>query len=102
MLFLRLSCEEFFHYPLQPIRLRCLRRILDRKSTRLNSSHITISYAVFCLKKKKENTYIERHVQIQTHMKENTYEDKDTHTHQHLHEQPDVETSATHARHDDK
>src|SRR5437773_10296912 len=26
----------------------------DRKSTRLNSSHITISYAVFCLKKKKE------------------------------------------------
>src|SRR5437773_6016185 len=26
---------------------------LDRKSTRLNSSHITISYAVFCLKKKK-------------------------------------------------
>src|SRR5207248_10151565 len=28
-------------------------RILDRKSTRLNSSHRTISYAVFCLKKKK-------------------------------------------------
>jgi len=28
----------------------------DRKSTRLNSSHITISYAVFCLKKKKKNT----------------------------------------------
>src|SRR6266540_1266927 len=27
----------------------------DRKSTRLNSSHITISYAVFCLKKKKRN-----------------------------------------------
>src|SRR6266540_4450126 len=27
--------------------------IRDRKSTRLNSSHITISYAVFCLKKKK-------------------------------------------------
>ena len=25
---------------------------LDRKSTRLNSSHLTISYAVFCLKKK--------------------------------------------------
>src|SRR5437667_3931062 len=30
-------------------------RISDRKSTRLNSSHITISYAVFCLKKKKKN-----------------------------------------------
>src|SRR5437667_8513071 len=28
----------------------------DRKSTRLNSSHITISYAVFCLKKKKART----------------------------------------------
>src|SRR5207249_10537718 len=31
------------------------RRSLDRKSTRLNSSHVSISYAVFCLKKKKEN-----------------------------------------------
>src|SRR5437667_2335020 len=28
----------------------------DRKSTRLNSSHITISYAVFCLKKKTDQT----------------------------------------------
>src|SRR3712207_8924777 len=28
---------------------------LDRKSTRLNSSHANISYAVFCLKKKKED-----------------------------------------------
>src|SRR5690625_6634744 len=27
----------------------------DRKSTRLNSSHVAISYAVFCLKKKKNN-----------------------------------------------
>src|SRR5699024_12137668 len=27
---------------------------VDRKSTRLNSSHVSISYAVFCLKKKKE------------------------------------------------
>src|SRR3712207_1350694 len=30
---------------------------LDRKSTRLNSSHANISYAVFCLKKKKKTTY---------------------------------------------
>src|SRR5439155_15457719 len=30
---------------------------LDRKSTRLNSSHVAISYAVFCLKKKKCSTY---------------------------------------------
>src|SRR5256885_4140246 len=29
---------------------------LDRKSTRLNSSHLVISYAVFCLKKKKKTT----------------------------------------------
>src|SRR5690606_41121874 len=29
-------------------------KILDRKSTRLNSSHVKISYAVFCLKKKKK------------------------------------------------
>src|SRR5256885_11695276 len=30
------------------------RRARDRKSTRLNSSHLVISYAVFCLKKKKK------------------------------------------------
>src|SRR5690625_4554969 len=30
---------------------------LDRKSTRLNSSHVAISYAVFCLKKKKQKTH---------------------------------------------
>src|SRR5690242_21383685 len=30
---------------------------LDRKSTRLNSSHMSISYAVFCLKKKKKKKY---------------------------------------------
>src|SRR3989442_11341773 len=29
----------------------------DRKSTRLNSSHVRISYAVFCLKKKKKTVY---------------------------------------------
>src|SRR5690606_40537049 len=33
---------------------RDLREAVDRKSTRLNSSHVKISYAVFCLKKKKE------------------------------------------------
>src|SRR3712207_7473597 len=30
--------------------------VVDRKSTRLNSSHANISYAVFCLKKKKQST----------------------------------------------
>src|SRR5438309_7879466 len=33
----------------------------DRKSTRLNSSHSSISYAVFCLKKKKKNLTDENH-----------------------------------------
>src|SRR5699024_10202014 len=32
-----------------------LTKVLDRKSTRLNSSHVSISYAVFCLKKKYAN-----------------------------------------------
>ena len=35
---------------------KAIEHCLDRKSTRLNSSHITISYAVFCLKKKKKTT----------------------------------------------
>src|SRR3712207_8258750 len=35
---------------------RCVRPLSDRKSTRLNSSHANISYAVFCLKKKKNIT----------------------------------------------
>src|SRR5690625_4789466 len=33
---------------------RGMAQILDRKSTRLNSSHVAISYAVFCLKKKRK------------------------------------------------
>src|SRR5256885_3915864 len=35
---------------------------IDRKSTRLNSSHLVISYAVFCLKKKKKKT---RHAEME-------------------------------------
>src|SRR3712207_7613006 len=38
----------------------------DRKSTRLNSSHANISYAVFCLKKKKHTTYMSHSAQIYT------------------------------------
>src|SRR3989440_2323852 len=38
-----------------------LARIRDRKSTRLNSSHDQISYAVFCLKKKKKRVRSEEH-----------------------------------------
>src|SRR2546422_3608588 len=42
-------------YPMGPLTLHSTARIAsrDRKSTRLNSSHGYISYAVFCLKKKK-------------------------------------------------
>src|SRR3970282_2856986 len=41
------------HFPHGVRSLRGSSRPRDRKSTRLNSSHITISYAVFCLKKKQ-------------------------------------------------
>src|SRR5687768_18284623 len=43
-------------YVLGAVHYHILKRLRDRKSTRLNSSHGYISYAVFCLKKKK-NTY---------------------------------------------
>src|SRR5438876_3554115 len=43
----RTSC---FWFSLRPLKLL----MTDRKSTRLNSSHPSISYAVFCLKKKKQ------------------------------------------------
>src|SRR5207248_10060248 len=39
----------------------------DRKSTRLNSSHRTISYAVFCLKKKKKKQKNIRHRKLNNH-----------------------------------
>src|SRR2546430_11424800 len=39
-------------------------RYLDRKSTRLNSSHSQISYAVFCLKKKKKKTHMVSEVDL--------------------------------------
>src|SRR2546422_1132224 len=48
--------EQVRHRPLHRAR-RLLHDPLDRKSTRLNSSHGYISYAVFCLKKKKSNTH---------------------------------------------
>src|SRR5256885_5816505 len=38
-----------------------LARTTDRKSTRLNSSHLVISYAVFCLKKKNQNLEVVYH-----------------------------------------
>src|SRR5437868_12163585 len=44
----------------------------DRKSTRLNSSHVSISYAVFCLKKKKKTTNTIKHPQ-HTHSPTSTH-----------------------------
>src|SRR6266571_7104074 len=41
----------------------------DRKSTRLNSSHMSISYAVFCLKKKKKN---KKEIKTKQNKKKNT------------------------------
>src|SRR2546428_13373729 len=43
--------------PREAVRLDGVPRHGDRKSTRLNSSHDQISYAVFCLKKKKKKKY---------------------------------------------
>src|SRR5438874_8159796 len=49
--------EPYAPYPDQVVRLLSEEWVtngkVDRKSTRLNSSHVEISYAVFCLKKKK-------------------------------------------------
>src|SRR2546426_4314923 len=42
-----------YHIAEKILRISLQRFQLDRKSTRLNSSHLVISYAVFCLKKKK-------------------------------------------------
>src|SRR5437588_7800830 len=48
------SKSRFAAMPRSPAHTRCGKKNLDRKSTRLNSSHTVISYAVFCLKKKKK------------------------------------------------
>src|SRR5688500_19528049 len=48
----RLPDQQANHLDLFPV-------ILDRKSTRLNSSHLVISYAVFCLKKKKYSSRVD-------------------------------------------
>src|SRR5690242_20804415 len=58
-IWIRVGCNEFF---INLIEISCNVgfRLADRKSTRLNSSHMSISYAVFCLKKKrkkKKNNY---------------------------------------------
>src|SRR3712207_7174675 len=55
--------EELLYAPaLHPaLKAHALEHPGDRKSTRLNSSHANISYAVFCLKKKKSKHYAYHH-----------------------------------------
>src|SRR5256885_5627787 len=48
------QAQNFDH---SSVRISGVAAARDRKSTRLNSSHLVISYAVFCLKKKKRNIY---------------------------------------------
>src|SRR5437773_4471516 len=68
------SVKEMLSIGIQPDILLCrsdhhIPAELDRKSTRLNSSHITISYAVFCLKKKKNtNGHFAESNQNQTYL----------------------------------
>src|SRR5207249_9991105 len=65
---LRTMLPVRFNWPLFGVALALMtlpladvaRQNLDRKSTRLNSSHVSISYAVFCLKKKKSILGIQR------------------------------------------
>src|SRR5438309_5523839 len=56
-LLLSRHAEELSDLPVRPAAVRA-RRSEDRKSTRLNSSHSSISYAVFCLKKKKNVSHL--------------------------------------------
>src|SRR5262245_64238004 len=50
------ALENFFNLGVQIARALGATHAADRKSTRLNSSHLGISYAVFCLKKKKKKS----------------------------------------------
>src|SRR5260221_8383453 len=60
------SARDYSHLP----SVQHLARVapIDRKSTRLNSSHTVISYAVFCLKKKKkkQKPHQQRHICVST------------------------------------
>src|SRR5256885_5113035 len=57
----RLQAAHARHLPGQdPVEMSSDVPFRDRKSTRLNSSHLVISYAVFCLKKKKKENIIMR------------------------------------------
>src|SRR5690625_4855939 len=64
------SSQPTRHWP------RCAKTApTDRKSTRLNSSHVAISYAVFCLKKEKYNNNVKRLIPLELYMR-GTYNSK--------------------------
>src|SRR5690606_40149905 len=58
-------------YPFEKLRQLLAQAETDRKSTRLNSSHVKISYAVFCLKKKKKKNIITTKHKTQYYYKSN-------------------------------
>src|SRR5947207_5222880 len=67
----RFACRRAVDLALFRSRDRCGSRsgsCPDRKSTRLNSSHTVISYAVFCLKKKKKQKHLKRVSQQSEHL----------------------------------
>src|SRR5258708_22116115 len=55
----RSIAEQIVHHGVTHLQCTPSLAKTDRKSTRLNSSHQIISYAVFCLKKKKKNIYLD-------------------------------------------
>src|SRR3712207_7558916 len=56
---------DWFHWCIRdPHAVAYRRNVRDRKSTRLNSSHANISYAVFCLKKKKLQQICTKYVML--------------------------------------
>src|SRR5438034_6908967 len=65
--FQRADCTDFRHQRTLESVYRDARDLSDRKSTRLNSSHTVISYAVFCLKKKKKKKITRNAYSTQSH-----------------------------------
>src|SRR3989454_8359405 len=63
----------------------------DRKSTRLNSSHLVISYAVFCLKKKKNYKALPPHKGCRSREAKQGYVASDTRRHDHKHARPPID-----------
>src|SRR5438132_9705870 len=57
----RVRADHPPHQAVHPRHVGLVQALKDRKSTRLNSSHTVISYAVFCLKKKKTRENTDKH-----------------------------------------